>query len=268
LALHTNPENNRAVKVIQVFKETFDIWTLTLDTVVHAIPGQYIMVWIPGIDEVPMSLSSISPVAITVRVVGEATKALSLVKPGDKVGIRGPFGNGYSIKPSKALLIGGGTGIASLLPLAEKIIERGLKPSFLMGARSEDQLIFLKNLQKIFVNNLFIATDDGSIGFKGYASNYFDLLLQDHKFDTLYMCGPELMMFKIFQTAELNNIPVQASMERYCKCAIGLCGSCAIGPYRVCVDGPVFNSEMLRNVQNEFAKVKMDPSGKLIPVDH
>jgi len=267
--LHINPEFNRAVKIKEVIKETVDISTIILDTELNAKPGQYLMVWIPGIDEIPMSLSSLdNPVSISVRVVGDATKALSQLKSGDKIGIRGPFGNGYTIFNSRALLIGGGTGVASLFPLGKKMVEASLKPSFLMGARSGNQLLFLKRLQQLFGNNLFLSTDDGSVGFKGYASNYFDIILQEHKFDIIYVCGPELMMSKIFQSAELKNIPVQASLERYCKCAVGLCGSCAIGPYRVCRDGPVFNSEMLRNVLNEFAKLKLDPSGKLIPVDH
>lgn len=268
--MHINPKKTIAIKVKKIIKETFDITTLELDTDLDAKPGQYLMVWIPGVDEIPMSLSSLrDPVSITVRNVGEATRALSQVRQGDKVGIRGPFGNGYSVLNLKPLLIGGGTGIASLLPLAKKIIENGYKPAFLIGARSKNQLLFLKKLEKIIEkNNLYIATDDGTEGFKGYVSNYLNEILKNQKFDIIYTCGPELMMFKIFEIAEENNILIQASLERYCKCAIGLCGSCAIGPYRVCKDGPVFTSEMLRNVNYDFGKVKMDPSGKKIPIDH
>ena len=75
--------------------------------------------------------------------------------------------------------------------------------------------------------------------------------------DIVFTCGPELMMSYVFKAAEERQIPVQASLERYIKCAVGLCGACAIGPYRVCKDGPVFNSEMIKKVSDEFGKSRM-----------
>ena len=79
---------------------------------------------------------------------------------------------------------------------------------------------------------------------------------------------PELMMAAVFRAADERGIPVQASLERYIKCAVGLCGSCAIGPYRICKDGPVLDSVQLRDVRDEFGRTRMDPSGRVIEVDH
>jgi dihydroorotate dehydrogenase electron transfer subunit len=266
--LHTGSET-MAVKIEQVIQETADVTTLYFPMIAGAKPGQYIMVWLPGIDEIPMSLSTIGdPSSITVRVVGDATRALSKLKAGDKIGIRGPFGNGYEVMGKRPLLIGGGSGIASLTPLAENLVVMGAKPTFLIGARSRDQLLFKTRLAKLLGEGLVISTDDGSEGYHGYASNYASELMARNRYDQIYVCGPEIMAAKIWVEADRLGIPVQASLERLCKCAVGLCGSCAIGPYRVCKDGPIFDSAKLHEVSADFGRRRMDASGRMIRVDH
>jgi dihydroorotate dehydrogenase electron transfer subunit len=259
----------KAVKVEHVVQETPDITTIYFPSVGEAHPGQYFMVWLPGVDEIPMSLSTIGdPSSISVRVVGDATRALSKLRQGDKIGLRGPLGNGYTIEGKHPFLVGGGTGIASLTPLAEEMVAKGVKPTFLIGARSRDQLLFKERLSKLHGLGLIISTDDGSEGFHGYASNYAGNIMTKSGFDKVYICGPELMAAKIWADADRLGISVQASLERLCKCAVGLCGSCAIGPYRVCRDGPVFDSAKLREVVSDFGKRRLDPSGRMIRVDH
>jgi dihydroorotate dehydrogenase electron transfer subunit len=256
------------VEVLKTVKETPDIVTLYFTSIEPAYPGQYIMVWLPGVDEVPMSLSTIGDTySISIRVVGDATRALAALKIGDRIGVRGPYGNSYRITGRKPLLIGGGVGIASLTPLAEEMVKIGIKPTFLMGVRSGSQLLFKERIKRLGCD-LLVSTDDGSEGYRGYASVYAADLLEKNRFDQLYVCGPELMMAKVFTMAEKHGIPIQASLERFLKCAIGLCGSCAIGPYRVCKDGPIFDTEMLRIVVSEFGKTRMDQSGRMIRVDH
>ncbi len=267
--MHTGSETMTVVKIERAVKETPDIVTLYFPEVSGAKPGQYLMVWLPGVDEVPMSFSAIGESSsITVRVVGDATRALSQLKKGDKIGIRGPFGNGYVVKGKRPLLVGGGSGIASLTPLAEALVATGAKPTFLIGARSKDQLLFKERLMKLLGEGLVISTDDGSEGFHGYASNYAGELMAKGKYDQVYICGPELMAAKIWVDADRLVLPVQASLERLCKCAVGLCGSCAIGQYRVCHDGPIFDSAKLREIAAEFGKRRMDASGRMIRVDH
>ena len=236
-----------------------------------AEPGQYVMVWIPGIEEVPMSLSAINEegiCSITVRPIGEATEALCSLRNGDKMGIRGPFGSGFKIQGDNPLLVAGGTGAASLAPLAWRLVNLGLEPTFILGARSKDQLLFKNKLSKILKDKLYITTDDGSEGYNGYASNYASKMMDEYNYDTIYTCGPELMISAIYLEAEKRNIGLQASLERYIKCAVGVCGACAIGPFRVCKDGPVFDMEQLRLVADELGKRRMDSSGRVVKVDH
>ena len=256
------------VEVLKTVEETPDIVTLYFTSIGSAYPGQYIMVWLPGVDEIPMSLSTIgNTYSISIRVVGDATRALAALKIGDRIGVRGPYGNSYRITGRKPLLIGGGVGIASLAPLAEEMVKKGIKPTFLMGVRSSSHLLFKDRLTRLGCD-LLVSTDDGSDGYPGYASVYAADLLEKKEFDQLYVCGPELMMAKVFSEAEKHCIPIQASLERFFKCGIGLCGSCAIGPYRVCKDGPIFDVDMLRIVVSEFGKSRMDQSGRMIRVDH
>lgn len=267
----TRPEANRGVRLIGTKRETSEVKSLYFrdELCSQASPGQYVMVWALGVDEVPMSLSTIGETSsVTVRVIGVATEALHALKTGDKIGVRGPFGNGYALSGCNPLLVGGGVGVASLAPMAETMVSEGVNPVFILGARSAGELVFINRLERLLGDSLFLATDDGSLGFKGFASECAESLMKERAFDIVYTCGPELMMISVFNAAEKRGIPIQASLERYIKCAIGLCGSCAIGPYRVCADGPVFSSEQLRNVIDEFGRKRMEPSGQKIAVDH
>ena len=267
------PDAMRVRQITRVQTEAADMVTLYFrdEPSSKAAPGQYMMIWIPGVDEVPMSLSTISPEgdsSVTVRAVGDATRALCGLEDGDRVGVRGPFGNGYTLVGDSPLLVAGGTGVASLTPLAETFVGRRVKPTFVLGAKTEGELVFRDRLWELLGEGLVLATDDGSCGFEGFGSDCALKQMGETTFDSVYICGPELMMISVFNEADVRGIPVQASLERYVKCAVGLCGSCAIGPYRVCKDGPVFDSEQLRAVLDEFGKRRMDPSGRYIGVDH
>lgn len=267
------PDTLRVRQLVDVTEEAGDMVSLYFRDVQcsQALPGQYVMIWVPGVDEVPMSLSTIGRrkvSSVTVRPVGEATRYICDLKAGNMVGVRGPFGNGYTLECDLPLVVAGGVGAASLTPLAESLVTRGVRPTFVLGARNEEQLVFRERLKNLLDEGLVLATDDGSCGFKGFASDCALKLMDERQFDVVYTCGPELMMALIFRGAEDRGIQVQASLERYIKCAVGLCGSCAIGPYRVCKDGPVLTTDQLKVVRDEFGLQRMDPSGRAIKVDH
>jgi dihydroorotate dehydrogenase electron transfer subunit len=270
--LHARPEGMRVRRLTEVAEEGEMRSLYFMDEQCsNAVPGQYVMIWYPEAEEVPMSLSTIDHdgfSSILVKPVGESTEALCRLNRGDRVGLRGPFGNGYEVQGSSPLLVAGGTGVASLTPLAEEFVARGVQPTLVLGARTEDQLTYRGRLEELLGENLLLATDDGSCGFRGFASEYASRLMGERRFDAVYTCGPELMMAVVFREADEMGIPVQASLERYVKCAVGLCGSCGIGPFRVCKDGPVFNTEQLRAVREEFGRRRMDPSGRSVRVDH
>ena len=264
----------RTVPIEKVEQEAEDVKTFVFidEACLSAKPGQYIMVWAPGVDEIPMSLSIINRggfSAVTIRKVGEATEALHKKERGDLIGVRGPFGNGFEPVKGRCLLVGGGTGVAALAPLAEELLSRESEICFILGGRSRNLLIFLNRLQTLLSGRgeLLVTTDDGSYGLQGLASEGTKRIMEEKPFDVVYTCGPEPMMLEVFKKAERHGIPVQASLERLFKCAVGLCGSCAIGEFRVCVDGPIFNSKQLRSIAEEFGKTRLDASGRRIKVD-
>lgn len=224
------------------------------------------MVWVSGVDEVPMSISSwnLPEVGITVRSIGDATKSLVTMKKGDWIGIRGPFGNPFTMNCKNALVVGGGVGIAPLRPLVYALLDRGTEVTLVNAARTKNELIFLKEFKQNENSNLTIeiATDDGSLGFKGFATEFVETTLDEHEFDRLYTCGPEVMMAGLYTMAKKKRIGFQASLERFMKCGCGICGTCAVDPtgQLVCKEGPVFTGIQLAKL-TDFGKYHRDAMG-------
>jgi len=264
----------RIVKIEEKRTETPTITTLmfTDDECSKARSGQFVMVWIPSVDEVPMGLSYASEKGysgITVRQVGDATKALQNMKVGDQIGVRGPYGNGFKISDSaKAFVVAGGSGIATVAPLIEELCKKANEPTILLGARTSSELLFLDRIKKTTARGktrILASTDDGSYGSKGLASDLAVTVMQNSNFDMAYTCGPEPMMKKVVEECQKRGVPLQASLERMMKCGIGICGSCVIGKYRVCKDGPIFAGEALHELP-EFGAVRRDAAGTKIKV--
>lgn len=248
----------KIVKIAETKKEAENIKTFRFKYDEKVKPGQFFMVWIPGIDEIPMSASyTDSPKGITVELVGEATKALFKMKKGDKIGIRGPYGNGFKTPKGKVLFVAGGTGIIPIASLVEKIKKKNVIVVF--GAKTKNELFFINRIKKS--SKLLISTDDGSFGYNGFASELSKKVLEKEKINQIITCGPEKMMKKILDLGLEYKIPVQASLERFMKCGIGICDSCAINGYHVCKDGPVFDDKILKKMK-DFGKYKRDASGR------
>lgn len=250
--------------ILESTMETTGIKTITFNYPGDVVPGQFYMIWIPGIDEIPMSVSYVKEnvKGITFRAIGDATTALSRVKPGCKIGIRGPFGNGFTIKGTHLLFVGGGTGVAMIAPAVELARKRKMKSTVILGVKTKRELFFEDRLRHSGATVL-VSTDDGSKGFKGFASDLSKVILKKEDIDAVYTCGPEPMMASLLSVCK--NIPFQASLERYMKCSMGICGQCCIGNgVRVCIDGPVFEGSMLRYIE-DFGVYRRDPAGRKIP---
>lgn len=255
----------RIVKITNTKRETPTIKSLFFldEETSKAKPGQFLMIWIPGVDEIPMSISSINPPGITVKRVGKATEIIHNLDKGDEIGIKGPFGNGFMITGQKVLIVGGGVGVAPLLPLIRLLVREGKKGTVILGAKSKEELLFEKEIMKIVgKEQLITCTDDGSAGLKSMASDQAAKMIEKNSYDQVYACGPEKMMYKISEITEDRGIPLQVAIERYMKCGFGLCGSCCIGSFLVCKDGPVFTSQNLRELREEFGKRRRKPSGE------
>ncbi|UCE09077.1 MAG: dihydroorotate dehydrogenase electron transfer subunit [Candidatus Thorarchaeota archaeon] len=257
----------KSVKIARVVTETKRARTITFNPQVNhqeIRSGQFLMVWIPDEDEIPMSvsLSNSSEIGITVLPVGTATEALASMSVGQYIGIRGPFGTHFSTDVENALVVGGGIGTAPLRLLVYDLLESGSSVTFLIAARTRDDLLFIKEFSKVPKVNLLTSTDDGSHGMKGLATDSVLKILKEATFDKLYTCGPEPMMKDLHTISSQHGIFMEASLERFMKCGCGICGTCALDPTGdlVCVEGPVFTSKMLDAIE-EFGHYHRDSTG-------
>jgi len=214
-------------------------------------PGNFVILWLPDVDFLPMSISKVegNQLEITVQKLGEGTEKLFEMKEGDKIGIRGPFGNSWNYEDSQNILIvGGGMGIAAITSLLEPLKQNKKDITVTIGAKDEASLIFSGRLMELIPNTM-CTTDDGSVGKKCFVTEEAENLINQNNYDLILTCGPEVMMKKVLEIAENSGIPIQASLERKMKCGIGLCGSCCVGEKNdicVCKEGPIFTSDQLK----------------------
>jgi dihydroorotate dehydrogenase electron transfer subunit len=150
--------------------------------------------------------------------------------------------------------------MAPLAPAIEDAQKSGKSVTTAIGARTASELLFVERMKKS--SKVYTSTDDGSAGYNGFVPALASEILGKNKFEMMITCGPEIMIKKIFELGEKHKIPVQASIERYMKCGVGLCDACSIGGYLVCKDGPIFTYQQLKNT--EFGKCSRDPSGRRI----
>jgi dihydroorotate dehydrogenase electron transfer subunit len=236
-----------------------------------AKPGQFLMLWVPGVDEIPFSIlggNADGIVRVAVRKVGDATQALHEKKVGDLIGIRGPFGNSFSLSEGKVLMVAGGTGTVPMLFLARTLVNKA-KIILVLGAKTGNELMFREEIEREFSMNklrLLVSTEDGTCGITGLCTQPVEQILREEEPDMVYACGPERMLLKVFEKCEKHGIRLEVSLERLMRCAMGLCGSCTIGRYRVCRDGPVFTAKKLEKVKTEFGFSKHDFDGRKIRI--
>lgn len=267
--MQRNPNHPKICTIEKVIDETPTVRTLIFsDEILPSVrPGQFAMVWVPGINELPMSVMisrEKGKAAFTVRKHGPASTGLFNMKEGQQIGVRGPYGNSFDIKSGKLLLVGGGTG---LVPLTRLLLH--IKPTdditFLIGAKTKEEVFFEDLVNSLLENNshrTIVCTDDGSYGQKGLVTDLVEKLVSEQNFDAVYTCGPELMMYKTVKAAHSKGFFVQASLERMMKCGVGICGSCCLGEHLVCRDGTVFDGDLLI-ANKEFGHFHRNKAGIL-----
>jgi len=264
-----NPNLHTICKIEKVVDETPTVRTLTFSDVVlsDVLPGQFAMVWVPGVNELPMSVM-ISPeqgkAAFTIRKYGEASTALYNLKVGESIGVRGPYGNSFTIKEGKLLLVGGGTGLVPLMRLIT-FLKPTNEVTLIMGAKTKTEVFFEEFSNKILEKNnhkVIVVTEDGSYGEKGLVTDVMENICKNSEFNAVYTCGPELMMSKVVQIANSKEIFVEASLERMMKCGVGICGSCCVNDILVCKDGTIFEGKHLLS-KSEFGHSHRNKAGIL-----
>jgi dihydroorotate dehydrogenase electron transfer subunit len=254
-------------RIESVKRETENVTSITFPVSLGAKPGQFVMVWLPGVEEIPMSvaLDDGNNLRISFFAVGDTTKAMAAMKKGDLLGIRGPFGTCYEWKPKQHLaLVAGGYGAAPMYFAATEASKDGCTIEAIVGARSKEHLLFLEEFKALPNTTLHVATDDGSMGHKGYNVEVLKELLKGKpKLDGVFACGPERMLLAVSDITAEAKVPSQLSLERYMKCGYGLCGNCTVDPLgiRLCVEGPVVKNETAREIE-EFGKYHRDGLGK------
>jgi len=232
-------------------------------------PGQFVMVRCGNGQEIflrrPFSIHRVAleSFEILYEVIGKGTAILSKKKRGEHLQVLGPLGNGFDLSYFKkgpvadAFLVGGGIGVAPLLFLAERLVRIGIKPVVFIGAREKDLILCEKDFRRIGAE-LHIATDDGSIGYKGSITDLFKGYIRELKNKKegclVYACGPEVMLDKIIRICKNKRIYCQVSLETLMACGFGACLGCAIetlhGTKLVCKDGPIFNIEELISLKS------------------
>jgi dihydroorotate dehydrogenase electron transfer subunit len=235
---------HHAGRITQITVENYRVKTFTLDLALPAAqPGQFAMVWLPHVNERPLSLLDANPVRFTVARVGEFTTALHDLRVGDRLWVRGPLGRGFTMHGQQWLLAGGGYGVAPLHFLARAGLAAGAQVSVVIGARTAADLLFADRFAALGCA-VVTTTDDGSAGLAGFVTAGVERLLATTtaRFDQLYACGPGPMLAALELLAAKRQLPAQLSWENRMRCGIGICGTCEKEGWLVCSEGPVRSS--------------------------
>ncbi|MBT4870379.1 MAG: dihydroorotate dehydrogenase [Candidatus Diapherotrites archaeon] len=230
-------------KLVKNEKLADDFSVLTFDEKINVKPGQFFFVWIPGKGEKPFSALDDNPLTLAVHNVGCFTKELVNLTKGAEVFFRGPYGNEVNVeKKEKIIVVGGGTGVASVYQIARDYENT----EFFFGARDKDHLYYTDKIKES--SPLFISTNDGSVGEKGFVTEILAKRLEELKGENMvfFNCGPLAMIEAVVQIEKqyASEEKIFSSIELMTKCGIGICGACANKKgKRLCVDGPYFGEE-------------------------
>lgn len=292
----------KAIPIKKIIVETSHVKTFVFAHKLGAKPGQFVNLWLPRVDEKPMSVAydNGKEFWVTMFAVGNFSSKMHTLKAGDLVGVRGPYGKGFRApdggafkKGQRLVMMAGGYGAAPLYFLTTEAVKQGCHVDFVVGARGKEHLLYLDRIKKLKNVKLHIATDDGSVGVKGFnvvilkeliagAGKNSSKIIRGNPspgrkmahntlvpvsfapIDCVYGCGPELMLKSVSDICFAARIPAQLSIERYMKCGFGVCGQCCVDPngLRMCKEGPVVDNNLARKIA-EFGKYHRDLIGKM-----
>ncbi len=233
------------------------ILTLSSDTDIENVnPGNFAEIKVPDVPDVflrrPISILDVNheenTISFYIKAIGKGTKKMGNLAIGSKLNLVYPLGNSFSVNRQKSVLIvGGGSGIAPFIMLAEKLKKHNTTVTFFIGARSQRDVFLTDEFSKF--GDVHVTTEDGSLGEKGLVTQH-SVFTDNLSFDYIYTCGPDPMMKAVAKIAHQKNIICEASLENMMACGIGACLCCVTptsgGNKCVCTDGPVFNTKELQ----------------------
>lgn len=243
------------VKAVEHLNEKYVLLRLTDNiSLPEMLPGQFVEIKVEGSPNTylrrPISIHYVdrenNELWLLVATIGDGTKAMAALQPGEKMNVVLPLGNGFTIAVGKTLLVGGGVGVAPLLYAGKAIKELGGEPVFLLGARTCKDLLELDKFRE--VGRVFLTTEDGSEGERGFVTNHS--IWHQESFDRIEVCGPKPMMVAVSRLARELSVPCEVSLENMMACGLGACLCCVEdtvdGHVCVCTEGPVFDIEKLK----------------------
>lgn len=253
-----------SLPIREIVEETPIMRTFKFDYSLKAKPGQFVMMWLPGVDQKPMCIAyeENNEFWITVQKIGPFTEALFKVKEGDLIGISGPFGTNFNFQDGEYLvMVGGGAGCAPLLYAAYEASKKGCKVEFVITASKPEKVLY-ENLLKSF-NGVNVHMTE--VGKRGEGMRVLREILDAGGVDRIFACSHEFAMKDIADLAHEKDIFCQLSMERYMKCGFGVCGQCVMDPLGICVckQGPVMNGSLVRQMI-DFGKYHRDSVGRKV----
>jgi NAD(P)H-flavin reductase len=272
LGTDADPMRPEVFSVRQTRRETHDTFTLGLipaagGAIAPFAPGQFNMLYVFGVGEVPISISGDpadrSTLVHTIRDVGTVTAALRRLKRGNTLGVRGPYGSCWPVSEAvekDVVIVAGGIGLAPLRPAIHHVLshrEQYGRIVILYGARTPDDILFTRDLEDWrarFDVHAYVTVDRALGTWRGHVGVVTNLIPRapfEPARTVAMVCGPEVMMRFTALELEKRGVPlgrIFVSMERNMKCAVGFCGHCQYGPDFICKDGPVFPFERLRTI--------------------
>jgi NAD(P)H-flavin reductase len=249
-------------RVAERRRDTADTWTLALEPVgggFAVAPGQFVMVYVFGVGEVPISVSGPperpgEPVVLTVRDVGAVTHAICESEPGSVLGLRGPLGNSWPVEAAEGgdvVVVAGGIGLAPLRPVVLHVLAHrdGYQNVWVLyGARTPRDLLYRDELEswryEIGVDVTVDAADSSWTGGVGVVPQLIARADVRPEAVSAFVCGPEVMIHFTVEALRKRGLPderIFLSLERNMRCGVGLCGHCQLGPTLICRDGPVYS---------------------------